>query len=85
LKDLDFDISNYKIKHIEYPAKQEENIVTNVVSSKQDSSILLNQVKNLQQHVNTLQFERDQLEHKYKEKLEEDNEVSCINFTMVIE
>lgn len=82
---MDIDISNYKMKHIEYPVKQEENIVTNVMSSKQDSSILLNQVKNLKQHVNTLQFERDQLEHKYKEKLEEDNEVSCIHFTIVIE
>lgn len=76
MKDLDFDLSSYKIKHIEYLDKKEENIISNVVSSKQDNSILLNQVKNLKQHVNTLQFERDQLEHKYKEKLEGDNEVS---------
>lgn len=76
MKDLDFDLSSYKIKHIEYLDKKEENIISNVMSSKQDNSILLNQVKNLKQHVNTLQFERDQLEHKYKEKLEGDNEVS---------
>lgn len=49
---------------------------SNTVPSKQDNSILLNQVKSLKQHVNTLQFERDQLERKFKEKLVEDNEVS---------
>lgn len=75
LKDLDFDISNYKMKNNEHSDKQEENIPSNIVPSKQDS-ILLNQVKSLKQHVNTLQFERDQLERKYKGKLEEDNEVS---------
>lgn len=75
LKDLDFDISNYKMKHIECPEKQEENTLSNIGSSKQDNSILLNQVKSLKQNVNTLQLERDQLERKYKEKLEEDNEV----------
>lgn len=75
LNNLDFDISNYKMKmkHIEYPDKQEDNI--NIISSKQDNLILLNQVKSLKQNVNTLQFERDQLQRKYKEKLE-DNEVS---------
>lgn len=75
LKDLDFDISNYKMKHIECQDKQEENMLSNIVSSKQDNSILLNQIKSLKQNVNTLQLERDQLERKYKEKLEEDNEV----------
>lgn len=75
LKDLDFDVSNYKMKHVEYSDKQEENMLSNIVPSKQDL-VLLNQVKSLKQHINTLQFERDQLERKYKGKLEEDNEVS---------
>lgn len=83
-KDLNFDIPNYKMKHIEYSDKQEENIICNVTSSKQDNSILLNQVKNLKQHVSTLQFERDQLEHQYKEKLEEHNEVSLYLFYCII-
>lgn len=43
---------------------------------KEDNLVLLNQVKSLKQHINTLQFERDQFERKYKEKLEENNEVS---------
>lgn len=75
LKDLDFDVSNYIMKHVEYSDKQEENMLSNIVPSKQDL-VLLNQVKSLKQHINTLQFERDQLERKYKGKLEEDNEVS---------
>jgi len=60
------------MKHIEHSDQQDENNL----SSKQDNSVLLNQVKSLKQQVNTLQFERDQLERKYKEKLEEDNEVN---------
>lgn len=60
------------MKHIEHSDQQDENNL----SFKQDNSALLNQVKSLKQHVNTLQFERDQLERKYKEKLEEDNEVN---------
>ncbi|KAL5232968.1 hypothetical protein ACI65C_000378 [Semiaphis heraclei] len=72
LKDFDLDIYNYKMKHIEHSDQQDENNL----SSKQDNSVLLNQVKSLKQQVNTLQFERDQLERKYKEKLEEDNEVN---------
>lgn len=71
LKDVDIDIYDYKMKHIEHSDQQQENNL----SSKQDNSVLLNQVKNLKQHVNTLQFEQDQLERKYKEKLE-DNEVN---------
>ncbi|VVC27945.1 Hypothetical protein CINCED_3A025383 [Cinara cedri] len=71
LKDLDFGIHDYKPKHIEYSDKQEE---LNMLSNKQDNNILLNQVKSLKQHINTLQFERDQLERKFKEKLEENNE-----------
>lgn len=73
LKDLDFDVSNYKIN--KYSDKQDENVLSNVVSSKQDNSVLLNQIKSLKQHVNTLQYERDQSERKYQEKLEENNEV----------
>jgi len=76
LKDLDFDISNYKMKHVEYSNKQEEHISSNIVSIKHDNSNLLNQVKGLNQLVITLQFERDQLERKYKEKLEEENDAS---------
>jgi len=72
LKDFDLDIYNYKMKHIEHSDQQDENNL----SSKQDNSVLLNQVKSLKQQVNTLQFEQDQLERKYKEKLEEDNEVN---------
>jgi len=60
------------MKHIERSDQQDENNL----STKQENSVLLNQVKNLKQHVNTLQLERDQLERKYKEKLEEDSEVS---------
>lgn len=76
MKDLNFDISGYKTKSTEYPDKEEENVLSNnVVSSKQDSSVLIQQVKSLKQHVNVLQSERDQLERKYKEALEEDNEV----------
>ncbi|KAE9533037.1 hypothetical protein AGLY_009465 [Aphis glycines] len=67
LKDVDIDVYDYKMKHIEHSDQQEENNL----SSKQDNSVLLNQVKNLKQHVNTLQFEQDQLERKYKEKLED--------------
>jgi len=79
LKDLDVDISNYKTKHVEYSDKQEEN-TSNIVSTNHDNFILLNQVKGLKQHINTLQFERDQLERRYKEKLE-DNDVSrCLIF-----
>lgn len=81
LKDLDFDITNYKNKHIEYPDKQEESTLSNIVSSKQDNSILFNQVKHLKQNVNTLKFERDQLERKYKEKLE-DNEVVFLLYSL---
>ncbi|KAF0767559.1 GRIP and coiled-coil domain-containing protein 1 isoform X1 [Aphis craccivora] len=72
LKDVDIDIYDYKMKHIEHSDQQEENNL----SSKQDNSVLLNQVKNLKQHVNTLQFEQDQLERKYKEKLEDNEENS---------
>ncbi|XP_027837506.2 GRIP and coiled-coil domain-containing protein 1 isoform X2 [Aphis gossypii] len=72
LKDVDIDVYNYKMKHIEHSDQQEENNL----SSKQDNSVLLNQVKNLKQHVNTLQFEQDQLERKYKEKLEDNEENS---------
>lgn len=46
-----------------------------MLSNKQDNNVLLNQVKSLKQQVNTLQFERDQMERKFKDKLEEDNEV----------
>jgi len=60
------------MKHIEHSDQQDENNL----SSKQDNSVLLNQVRTLKQQVNTLQFERDQLERKYQEKLEEDNEVN---------
>ncbi|XP_060838331.1 GRIP and coiled-coil domain-containing protein 1 isoform X2 [Rhopalosiphum padi] len=66
----DFDIYDYKTKHIEHSDQQDENNL----SSKQDNSVLLNQVKSLKQHVNTLQFEQDQLERKYKEKLEDNEE-----------
>lgn len=72
LKDVDLDIYDYKMKHIEYSDKTDENHL----SSKQDNSVLLNQVKSLKQHINTLQFERDQLSRKFKDKLEEDNEVN---------
>lgn len=60
------------MKHNEHSDQQDENYL----SFKQDNSVLLNQVKSLKQQVNTLQFEQDQLERKYKEKLEEDNEVN---------
>lgn len=60
------------MKHNEHSDQQDENYL----SFKQDNSVLLNQVKSLKQQVNTLQFEKDQLERKYKEKLEEDNEVN---------
>lgn len=60
------------MRHIEHSDQQDENNL----SFKQDNLALLNQVKSLKQHVNTLQFEQDQLERKYKEKLEEDNEVN---------
>ncbi|XP_025208824.1 GRIP and coiled-coil domain-containing protein 1 [Melanaphis sacchari] len=70
LKDLDFDIYDYKMKHVEHSDQQEENNL----SSKQDNSVLLNQVKGLKQHINTLQFEKDELERKYKEKLEDNQE-----------
>ncbi|XP_026811441.1 GRIP and coiled-coil domain-containing protein 1 isoform X1 [Rhopalosiphum maidis] len=70
LKDFDFDIYDYKMKHIEHSDQQDENNL----SSKQDNSVLLNQVKSLKQHVNTLQLEQDQLERKYKEKLEDNEE-----------
>jgi len=60
------------MKNNEHSDQQDENNL----SFKQDNSVLLNQVKSLKQHVNTLQFEQDQLERKYKEKLEEDNEVN---------
>jgi len=49
---------------------------SNVVASKHDNSVLANQVKSLKQQINTLQFERDQADRKYKTKLEEDNDVS---------
>lgn len=77
MKDLDFDVSNYKIN--KYSDKQEENMLSNTVSYKQDNSVLLNQIKSLKEHVNSLQYERDQLERKYQEKLEEDNEVHFNN------
>lgn len=64
------------MKHVDYSDKQDENIFPNIVPSKQDNLVLLNQVKSLKQQVNTLQFERDQLERKFKEKLVEDNEAS---------
>lgn len=70
---MDFDVSNYKAN--KYSDKQEENVLSNLVAYKQDNSVLLNQIKSLKEHVNTLQYERDQLERKYQEKLEEDNEV----------
>ncbi|KAL4148370.1 hypothetical protein QTP88_002632 [Uroleucon formosanum] len=70
LKDFDINIYDYKMRHIEHSDQQDENNL----SFKQDNLALLNQVKSLKQHVNTLQFEQDQLERKYKEKLEEDNE-----------
>lgn len=73
---MDFNLSNYKMKHIEYSDKQEENNSSNIVSTMHDNSILLNQVKGLKQHVNTLQFQRDQLERKYKEKLEDNDVIS---------
>lgn len=81
---MDFDISNYKTKNIEHLDKQEDNnIISNTISSKQDNSVLVNQVKSLKQHVNTLQFERDQVERKYKKKLEEDNEVNQLTFIYI--
>lgn len=52
-----------------------------VVSSKHDNSVLTNQVKSLKQQINTLQFERDQAERKYKMKLEEEDDVSHLYFT----
>lgn len=73
---MDLDTFDYKMKHNEYLDKQEENNMSNHIVFKQDNSVLLNQVKSLKQNINTLQFERDQLERKYKEKLDEDNEVS---------
>lgn len=74
LKDLDFDVSNYKRKNSD---KQEDsNIFSNLESSIQDNSVLVNQVKSLKQHVNSLQFERDQVERKYQKKIEEDCEVN---------
>lgn len=81
---MNFDISNYKTKNIEHLDKQEDsNMISNTTSSKQDNSILVNQLKSLKQHVNTLQFERDQVERKYKKKLEEDNEVNQIEFIYI--
>lgn len=81
---MNFDISNYKTKNIEHLDKQEDiNMISNTTSSKQDNSVLVNQVKSLKQHVNTLQFERDQVERKYKKKLEEDNEVNQIEFVYI--
>lgn len=71
------------MKHIEYSNKQEKHISSNTVSIKHDNSVLLNQVKGLNQHVNTLQFERDQLERKYKEKLEEENDVSSFSIFII--
>lgn len=72
------------MKHIEYSDKQEENNMSAHIITKQDNSVLLNQVKNLKQLINTIQFERDQLERKYKEKLEEDNEVSQFSLCLYI-
>lgn len=81
---MNFDISNYKTKNIEHLDKQEDiHMISNTTSSKQDNSVLVNQVKSLKQHVNTLQFERDQVERKYKKKLEEDNEVNKIEFVCI--
>lgn len=81
---MNFDISNYKTKNIEHLDKQEDiNMISNTTSSKQDNSVLVNQVKSLKQHVNILQFERDQVERKYKKKLEEDNEVNQTEFVYI--
>lgn len=79
---MDFDVSSYKVN--KYSDKQEENMLSNVVSYKQDNSVLLNQIKSLKEHVNTLQYERDQLERKYQEKLEEDNDVHLFSFLFII-
>lgn len=83
---MDFDVSNYKTKSIEYLDKHEDNnMFSNSESSKEDNSVLVNQVKNLKQHVNSLQFERDQMERKYKKKVEEDSEVSIFEFNYNVE
>ncbi|XP_050428695.1 GRIP and coiled-coil domain-containing protein 1 isoform X2 [Adelges cooleyi] len=77
LKDLDYNISINDSKSNDNTKKYEENKITKEKSHKQDTQVLLNQVKNLKQQVNILQSERDQLERICKEKIEEDTEASA--------
>ncbi|XP_050534331.1 GRIP and coiled-coil domain-containing protein 1 [Daktulosphaira vitifoliae] len=76
LKDLDFSIFGNKFKYRNNIEEQKESNAIKELPHLPDNYILLNQIKNLKQQVSILQSERDLLEKKYKDKIEEDTDES---------